>query len=94
MSDVIWYDIYTVVNGAMDRTDHATTEEEEDRIVNGLLSDLRAYVVEAPTTEWELYVTPHWCRIADDDDAECVCVQYATDHTPAYSSAQDTEEER
>lgn len=43
-----------------------------------------------PNELWEIYIYPHYCDRPDkrdeNDDTECVCRQYDTDHKPHWTN--------
>ena len=78
----MWYEISGLYAGALDEDSTAFTEEECDQIVEDLAEQYRKLDATEP---WEVYVLPHYCN--HDDDDECVCAQYLTDHHPAVSFA-------
>ena len=79
----MWSSVYSLVEGAQDR-DLVVDAEGADEAALGLARDLAGVSeVEGPFA-WEVYVLPHSCDFRSGD--ECVCVQYLTDHRPAFTS--------
>jgi hypothetical protein len=75
----MWYEVYTVTNGALDQehvTDTCTRACEQ---VVKYQRELQASDCE----DWKIFLLPHYCSAEDE---ECVCAQYLTDHRPMFSS--------
>lgn len=75
------YEVSLVVEGAASKDETHTNEGAAYDAADRLAKEGAALGEEVT---WHVYVTPHYCRPADD---ECMCVSWMPDHRPYRSGA-------
>lgn len=80
-------EIFSVVEGALDETRYVSPENA-DETAELMANELRDAAELQGFEDWQVYILPHYCAdLTNPHSGEsCVCVQYLTDHHPAFSS--------
>lgn len=77
-----WYDVTGIYAGALDEQRHCQDEQAKDEAVQEIK---KLYEQEPQDEQWQIHVVPHTCD-PDDEDSDCSCPQYMTDHRPVHQS--------